>query len=182
MSSYRDRRRRATVKGVVPSHHEALAIVPEPGDLAVVKRGALRSVVMRCPDGCGEAITLNLDPRTGKAWRIYSSKRGFTLFPSVWRDTGCQSHFVLWDNVISWVDVSDIETAEDVEERYQLKERVWGVLKPDVFIDFVQVADSLGEIPWAVLDTCRQLVKERRATSGVGEMKSSFRKLVSRRK
>jgi hypothetical protein len=132
---------------------------------------------MRCPDGCGEAITLNLDPRTDKAWRVYKSKRGLTLFPSVWRDTGCQSHFVLWNDVISWVDVFEAVEEEDTQEKRQLEERVWGVLKRDSFTDFVQIADALEEIPWAVLDACRHLVKEKRAVAGGGPMKSSFKKV-----
>jgi uncharacterized protein DUF6527 len=109
--------RRAHLKGIVPSHREAIAIVPRPGDLAIVKRRRLRSVVMRCPDDCGETITLNLDPRTDKAWRIYRSEKGLTLFPSVWRDTGCQSHFVLWNDVISWMDRWEIiKEEQDTEE------------------------------------------------------------------
>ena len=176
MSFYQNRHRRARLKGIVPSHNEAVGLVREPGDLAIVKRDSLRSVVMRCPDGCGEAITLNLDPRTDKAWRVYKSKKGLTLFPSVWRDTGCQSHFVLWNDVISWVDLFETTEEEDTQEKRQLEERVWGVLKSDVFTDFVQIADALEEIPWAVLDACRHLVKQKRALAGSGPMKSSFKK------
>ncbi len=178
MRVYGSRQRRAHLKGMVPSHHEAVALVPEPGDVAVVKRQSLRSVVMRCPDGCGDVITLNLDPRTDKAWRLYKSEKGLTLFPSVWRDTGCQSHFVLWNDSISWVDFFEIEEEADTQEKRQLEDRVWGILKPDVFTDFVRIADALQEIPWAVLDSCRHLVKAKRAAAGVGPMKSSFKKIV----
>lgn len=176
MNVYQSRQRRAHLKGIVPSHHEAMALVSAPGDVAIVQRDTMRSVVMRCPDGCGEAITINLDPRTDKAWRLYRSKRGLTLFPSVWRDTGCQSHFVVWNDVISWADLYEVEEEKHREEMPQLKERVWTFLKPSVFTDFVQIADSLGEIPWAVLDACRKLVSEKRATAGTGTMKSSFKK------
>jgi len=178
MRTLENRQRRAHFKGIAPSHREASALVSQPGDVAIVKRGNFRCVVMRCPDSCGEIITLNLDPRTDKAWRIYKSKRGLTLFPSVWRDTGCQSHFVLWDNVISWVDVFEIEVEEDTEESQQLMERVWATLKPDAFTGFEQIADSLDEIPWAVLDACRHLVKEQRAVAGSGTMKTSFKKVL----
>lgn len=175
MTFYENRQRRARLKGIVPSHNEAVAVAKEPGDLAIVKRGTIRSVVIRCPDGCGEAITLNLDPRTDKSWRLYKSTRGLTLFPSVWRDTGCQSHFILWNDVISWMDVFYAEE-EDTQEKRELEERVWAVLKPDVFTDFVQIADALGEIPWAVLDACRRLVEGNRAFAGGGSMKNSFRR------
>jgi Family of unknown function (DUF6527) len=169
------RQNRARLKGVVPSHREATALVTQPGDVAIVKRNTLRSAVMGCPDGCGEVITLNLDPRTDKAWRIYKSPRGLTLFPSIWRDTGCKSHFVLWNSVISWADLFET-VEEDARDKGLLKERVWAVLKLDAFADFVQIADALEEIPWAVLDACRQLVKEHRAVAGCGPMKSAFRK------
>lgn len=178
MRSFENRERRAHMKGVVVSHSNAVALVQNPGDLAIVKRGMLRSVVMRCPDGCGEVITINLDPRTDKAWRVYKSKRGLTLFPSVWRDTGCKSHFVLWNDVISWEEYFD-EEAES-QETVQLEERAWSILKPNQFIDFVQIADALEEIPWAVLDACRRLVTKNRAVGGSGSMKSSFKKIEPR--
>ncbi len=178
MRIHEPRQTKARLKGVVPSHHEATSLVTVPGDLAIVKRGTLRSVVMRCPDGCGELITLNLDPRTDKAWRIYNSRKGLTLFPSVWRDTGCKSHFVLWNNTISWVDVFDtVEEERDTQELQLLKDRVFGVLKPDAFSDFVHIADALDEIPWAVLEVCRHLVNEHRAVAGSGSMQSSFKKV-----
>ena len=177
MRGYGIRQRRARLKGIVPSHHEAVVLVPDPGDVAVVNRASPRSVVMRCPDGCGDVITLNLDPRTDKAWRLYKSRKGLTLFPSVWRDTGCRSHFVLWNDEISWVDFFEIEEGAETREMHELEERVWRVLKPDVFTDFVQIADALEEIPWAVLDACRHLVKAKRVVAGVGPMKTSFRKI-----
>jgi hypothetical protein len=179
MRAYENRQSRAHLKGIVPSHREAVALVPQPGDVAIVKRGTLRSVVMRCPDGCGDVITINLDPRTDKAWRIYKSKKGVTLFPSVWRDTGCRCHFVLWNDEISWVDIFDVEEGEDSQEQRQLEERVLGLLKPGAFTDFVQLADALDEIPWAVLDACRQLVKDKRAVAGGDLLKWSFMKATS---
>jgi hypothetical protein len=175
MTRREKRQRRAHMKGIVPSHREALARVKESGDLAIVKRGALRSVVMRCPDGCGEAITLNLDPRTDKAWRVYQSRKGLTLFPSVWRDTGCKSHFVLWNDVLYWANWFDIEG--DASEERQLEERVLRVLKSEALTGFVEVADALDEIPWAVLDACRRLVSSKRAEEGPGSLRTSFRRL-----
>jgi hypothetical protein len=163
------------MKGIVPSHSDAIGLVTQPGDLAIVKRGTLRSAVMRCPDGCGEVITLNLDPRTAKAWRIYQSPKGFTLFPSVWRDTGCQSHFILWNDAIFWMDGFDVDES-GAEAQKQLDDRIWALLKPDAFIDFVQLADALQEIPWAVLDACKRLMRANRAVAGPGSLKNSFRR------
>jgi len=176
MTPYESRQRRARMQGIFASHREAVARVSQPGDLAIVKRGALRSVVMRCPDGCGEAITLNLDPRTDKAWRLYQSAKGLTLFPSVWRKTGCQSHFILWNDVLYWMGVFDVDDS-DVRPEKQLEERVWAVLKPDALTDFVEIADALDEIPWAVLDVCRRLVRAKRAVAGNGSLKTSFKRV-----
>ncbi len=163
------------MKGIVPSHREALARVTESGDLAIVKRGVPRSVVMRCPDGCGETITLNLDPRTDKAWRVYKTRKGLTLFPSVWRDTGCKSHFVLWDDILYWANWFDMKS--DALEDEQLEERILGVLKPDALTGFIELADALGEIPWAVLDACNRLVRAKKAEEGPGSLRTSFRRL-----
>jgi Family of unknown function (DUF6527) len=175
MTSYESRQRRAHLKGIVPSHTEAVARVKNPGDLAIVRRGTLRSAVMCCPDGCGEAITLNLDPRTDKAWRLYQSPKGVTLFPSVWRDTGCQSHFVLWNDTIYWVDIFDVDV-DNMRSEEQLKERVLTILRSDALTDYVEIADALGEIPWAVLNVCRRLVRAKRAVAGTGSMKTSFKR------
>lgn len=165
--------RRACLKGVVPTHREAVARVSQPADVAVVKRGMLRSVVMRCPDGCGEIITLNLDPRTGRAWRLYQSPKGLTLFPSVWRDTGCQSHFVLWNDVLYWVEAFDAAES-DIPLGTELEDRVWAVLRPDALIGFVEIADTLDEIPWAVLQVCRRLVEAKRSVEGSGSLRNFF--------
>jgi len=66
--------------------------------LAIVRRGILRWIVFQCPCGCGELITLNLDKRTGPHWRIWRRKNSLSINPSVWRTSGCQSHFVLKQN------------------------------------------------------------------------------------
>lgn len=176
MTPYENRQLRVQLNGVVATHSEAVAKLTKPGDVAVVKRGILRSIVMRCPDGCGDTITLNLDPRTDKAWRLYHSRSGLTLFPSVWRDTGCRSHFILWNDVLYWVDIYDIDEKMLPQEK-ELEDRVWSVLKPDVLTDFVVLADSMGKIPWAVLDACRRLVKMGRAVAGDGPLRTSFKRI-----
>ncbi len=155
------RQRKVNLVGTVENHATALSLVLQPGDVAIVKRGAYRSLIMHCPDGCGEVITINLDPRTTKAWRIYLNKKGLTLFPSVWRDTGCESHFVLWSNVFYWMD-SHYLSEGDPEEESRLDELVLPQLSPKTSSHYVEIADSLGEIPWAVLNSCRRL-----ATAGL---------------
>ena len=60
------------------------------------------SVAMRCPCGCGETLFLSLlegSPR----WRIEQHRNGtVSVSPSIWRTTGCQSHFFLKKGVIAW--------------------------------------------------------------------------------
>jgi hypothetical protein len=73
--------------------------------------------VLSCPCGCGDEISVNLDPRTGPAWRTYQTARGFTLFPSIWRESGCKSHFIIWEDRILWLDATDFKFDEaDLEE------------------------------------------------------------------
>jgi len=74
----------------------ALAIA-EPR-IAVVVRGIPRWVVFQCPCGCQELVTINLDKRAGPHWRITRKRDWITLIPSVWRESGCRSHFILWRN------------------------------------------------------------------------------------
>jgi hypothetical protein len=59
-----------SLKGVAERQPEAAKLIAKAGDVALVERGVLRSLVICCPDGCGEVITVNLDSRSGPAWRI----------------------------------------------------------------------------------------------------------------
>lgn len=80
------------------------ALAQAPGTIALVDRGRLRNAVMTCPCGCGDLLTINLDPEAGKSWRVREVDGRLTLMPSVWRDGGCGSHFVLWSNEVWWCD------------------------------------------------------------------------------
>jgi len=88
----------------VPDHASARAALQnDPSAVVIVRRAERdRSVSFLCPCGCGEALTLNVDLGAGRAWRLVVEKGELTLLPSVWRDTGCQSHFVVWRNRIWW--------------------------------------------------------------------------------
>ena len=68
--------------------------------IAVVKRDVPRWVVFRCPCGCGELVSVNVDPRAGPSWRMQESRRKLSLVPSVWRTAGCRSHFIIWQNKV----------------------------------------------------------------------------------
>ena len=97
MFSYRD----IFYSGVVRVPDQATAIQAlKDGVLVLVMPGEKpKSLKFLCPCGCGETISINLVPATGKAWRItYEPNSGLSLWPSVWLDIGCQSHFILRRN------------------------------------------------------------------------------------
>ena len=90
-------------RGTTEHRDEANRLLDEPGDTVLVERGVPRSLVMRCPDGCGETLTINLDRRAGKAWRLRAEKNAtWSLYPSVWKVDGCRSHFIVRQSRIIW--------------------------------------------------------------------------------
>jgi hypothetical protein len=169
-SNQREHKRLAHLKGYVTHQSEAVGQLVDPGDMVIVKRGAIRSLVMRCPDGCGDLLTINLDPRSGRAWRLYHDEEGTTLYPSVWRDTGCGAHFVLWDDSIFWID--DLWPKR---KNLVLEKRVLDVLTVD-FLPFATIAEELEEVPWEVLTACRSLVSQNLVEEGRKDFRSCFRR------
>ncbi len=83
------------------------ALLDAPGDAAVIERGHPRFPIMRCPCGCGADLLANLDRRAGSAWRLYRERGRLTLFPSYWRDTACDSHFIISSERLFWCDTFD---------------------------------------------------------------------------
>ncbi len=61
-------------------------------------------------------MSLNLDPRAGKSWRVIMNGPTLSLVPSVWKETGCESHFVLWRNSAFFVHYSE-ELTDDSEDQ-----------------------------------------------------------------
>ena len=152
-------------RGTVENRHEANALLERPGDSVTVVRGRPRSFVMACPDGCGSVLTVNLDPRAGKAWRLYARDR-MSLYPSVWRDGGCGAHFVLWKDRILWCDGS---ADDDYSPRYDPE------LEPAVLARLDEnprsaneIADDLNEIPWEV-DRALNLLRRTGRAEAVGK-------------
>jgi uncharacterized protein DUF6527 len=126
---------------------------------------------MACPDGCGSVLTVNLDPRAGKAWRLYARDR-MSLYPSVWRDGGCGAHFVLWKDRILWCDGKDDGDPPRYEPVHQ--ETVFAALS-DIPKSAKEIADELDEIPWEVDRSLKHLVRSGRADA-VGNEPAQFRK------
>ena len=85
---------------VVQSVHEAGEKLARRDSLILVERGTPRSVWLRCPCGCGESLSINVDERIHPSWHLRRNARSITLLPSVWRESGCGAHFILWENEI----------------------------------------------------------------------------------
>lgn len=60
-------------------------------------------VLFLCPCGCRNVITLSLQSSHKPHWQLtLTSNNRPTLYPSIWRDKGCLSHFWLRDGRIFW--------------------------------------------------------------------------------
>lgn len=166
---------------IVQSRSEALGLLTSPGDAVLIERGTPRWLLISCPCGCGEEFPINLDPRSGKAWRFYNDKRtGYSLFPSVWRDTGCCIHYVIWRNKILMSDQSDEEFDKASEENgNHLIDGVLRHLPADDLIGFAEIADYMGEVPWDVLTACRILTRKGLAREGEYKQRGLFGQIKS---
>jgi hypothetical protein len=162
--------RHARYRGTVERHAEALAILEKPGDMALVVRGVPRMLVFVCPDGCGDIVPVNLDGRADKAWRYYCRNGRSSLYPSVWRDEGCKAHFVLWNDVIRWSGLPGGETQPGVALG-----AVFSNLRRDEFRSYFQIALDMDEIPWAVSEACSELVRDKLAEEGLGNLEGHYR-------
>lgn len=152
-------------------------LLREPGDAVLITRGKPRWLLLRCPCGCGEEIPVNLDARAGKAWRLYrGAGTGLTLFPSVWRDTGCESHFVIWrDRILLFGRYSASGTSpRDSLDLATLMRRVLEAWPYGRLVSYVEIADALQEIPWDVQEACRDLVRIGALAEGSDKQQGMF--------
>jgi hypothetical protein len=163
---------RYTMCGTVERYADATVMVRNAGDCVIVARGGVqRQWVMRCPDGCGETLSVNLDARSGKAWRTYERRDRWSLFPSIDRPTGCKSHFVLWHGHVLWC---DFDSDNDPFEVPAIEaDRILPLLAAGP-ANYVWLADQLDEIPWDVMTACRRLVRDGRLTEGSREQYGVF--------
>lgn len=61
------------------------------------------SVGLRCPCGCGDTLELMLLREVRPHWRLEVDRsRRPSLYPSIWRDTGCGSHFWVRRGQVHW--------------------------------------------------------------------------------
>ncbi|WP_409482574.1 DUF6527 family protein [Noviherbaspirillum sp. ST 5-3] len=102
-----------------PIHFASVSTIPkvlpnegvEPGRFYVVAHNDnLYWALFRCPDGCGDVISLPLRAPHNPRWSVQANSAGrVTLKPSVWRNQGCKAHFILEDGRIFWCNDSGIE-------------------------------------------------------------------------
>jgi len=75
-----------------------------PNVLYVLEEVAPWQVALLCPCGCKEVIQLSLLKDDDPKWALRLSENKLpSLYPSIWRTVGCQSHFFLRDGLILWV-------------------------------------------------------------------------------
>lgn len=56
-----------------------------------------------CPCGCDETLHLRFLPNRSPRWDIHLDRGGVvSLTPSVWRQVGCRSHFVVERGRVIW--------------------------------------------------------------------------------
>lgn len=166
------------LRATVERRGEASAFISSPGDAVLVKRERPRLLILSCPCGCGEEYPINLDPRAGQAWRLYQKPSGsLTLFPSVWRDTGCKSHFIIWDDkVLMFGQGGDwLEYDYGPEETVSLKKDVYRYLLRGSFHSFSDIAFAVDAVPWDVLRICRQFAARGIAQEGRDKSRGTFR-------
>lgn len=167
-----------TIKAKVSSRADASAYLKKPGDAVIVVRQAPRWLIMLCPCGCGSDLPVNLDRRAGPAWRLYDTPDGTSVYPSVWRDTDCKSHFIIWRGKILlfgprgddwWLDEEDLSEAELVDrvlKSLSVREQ-----------SIEEISDQIsGSVPWDVLRCCRKLCRKGKAIEGLGQSTGRFRR------
>ena len=168
--------RALTYKFLPPAsrYAEAVAAAVQPGDCVIVERaGVRRQLIVRCPDGCGEMLSVNLDPRSGPAWHLYSRRGAWSLFPSIARPTGCLSHFILWRGRVLWCSGADDNETTNFTSEVD-RERIVDLLRKGRSASYVELAEQLDEIPWDVLGACRNLVREGILREGKGRRRGIF--------
>jgi hypothetical protein len=159
------------LRGEVESRPEASDLLEAPGDVVLVHRGRPRSLVIACPDGCGAVLTVNLDERAGAAWRLYREPRGLTLYPSVWRDSGCKAHFIVRRDRVLWCGPS---AEANFEHDPGLEQALLACLD-ERGRSAEELACLVDETPW---DTAR--AADRLVTSGHARASDSNPRLYSR--
>lgn len=171
---------RLNLKGTVSSRSDTTGMLRDAGDAVLVERGRPRLLVLMCPCGCGETFATNLDGQAGKAWRLYRKRGSMTLFPSVWRDTGCESHFIISRDQIYLFGRWGEEGNDEQDELWSNKDTISREVVLNALSRTLEsvavIADRLDTLPWDVLDVCRRLVANGVAIEGTKDRRGYFRR------
>jgi hypothetical protein len=159
----------------VEHRHDGDSLLRAAGDAVLVNRGRPRSLLIACPDGCGETLSVNLDPRAGKAWRLYRKGNAISLSPSVWLDGGCRSHFIVWRSRIIWCERFEIGNQEPPYDA-ALEAAILAALDTVRFRSTREITEELDEIPWDVARAARRLIDRGLAEYNSGSERDSLRK------
>jgi hypothetical protein len=73
-------------------------------------------------------VAINLDKKAGTAWRIRLDVEGVTVLPSVWRATGCLSHFIIWKGRVWWCSLDNDDTDWPSDLDFELRKE-WADLR-----------------------------------------------------
>lgn len=61
-------------------------------------------LAFNCPCGCHSLIQLNLLKEADPCWKYkVTKKQKINISPSIWRHSGCKSHFFIKKSKIDWV-------------------------------------------------------------------------------
>ena len=90
------------------------ASIQENEFIAVVYKNKPIWTLFKCPCGCGYVITLPLQKPHRPKWTLSKSEsKRPTLYPSVWQNKGCHSHFWIEDGKIIWCNNKETEPLFD---------------------------------------------------------------------
>lgn len=169
-----ERAHTVSFKKQVVSRSEANTFLQAAGDFVIVEREVPRLLILRCPCGCGDDLLINLDKRSGPAWRHYEKKAGHSLYPSYWRDSACGSHFIVWNSKVYWC-----YGTEDVDDNWNastdIEDRILALLDKENYIHYIDLADECGLIPWECFQACKQLMEKDKCVMGQGPFKYHFK-------
>lgn len=77
--------------------------------IEVVYNDVPRWAIFKCPCTCGNVISLPLQASHSPRWKVTQSQAGRpTLYPSVWQNKGCMSHFWIEEGRVFWCNDSGI--------------------------------------------------------------------------
>ncbi len=169
-----------SLKSPIESRQRAGMKLRSPGDAVLIIRQTPRLLLLKCPCGCGDEIPINLDSRAGQAWRVYSdSNKSFTLYPSVWRKSGCMSHFIIRKDSVELISYGESWECRYIAEDdlLLLKSQIFEAWSWKGWVPYAEIADQFNEIPWDILDACRSLVRNGVIVEGDGERRMQFRRV-----